>query len=188
MTNEQLLVKEWMKNFRQNTPDSIIQLDEETAKLRAALILEEAFETITKGLGLSVHIPNTNPDVAEINEANLKEMFKTIEFYKEKEVDNIELADGLADLHVVGYCGTGVAAGIDMEPIFKEVQRSNDSKLWQEKELPIAVANAYNVEKISQDKYLVKSVNGKVIKSPTYSSAAIESKLIIQRLESIKNV
>jgi predicted HAD superfamily Cof-like phosphohydrolase len=41
--------------------------------------------------------------------------------------DMVKVADGLADLLVVTY-GTAIAAGIDMEPIFREVHFSNMTK------------------------------------------------------------
>lgn len=40
----------------------------------------------------------------------------------------IEIADGIADLLYVVY-GTAVECGLDMEPIYKEVHRSNMSKV-----------------------------------------------------------
>jgi len=177
MTKEQELIKNWMKDFKQETKDSPSSIDESTTKLRASLILEEALETITKGLGLSVHFPSNNPDVSEINEMNLKEYSKTIEFYKEKEIDIVEVADGLADLHVVGYCGTASAMGIDMEPIFNEVHRSNSSKLWKELEIEECSSDRTTVDKISHDKFLVKNLSGKVIKSPSYSPAKIKEEI-----------
>lgn len=41
--------------------------------------------------------------------------------------DFVEMVDALADLLVVTY-GAAVEMGVDLEPVFKEVQRSNMSK------------------------------------------------------------
>jgi predicted HAD superfamily Cof-like phosphohydrolase len=42
--------------------------------------------------------------------------------------DIVEVADALADLLYVTY-GTAVSCGIDMEPVFREVHRSNMTKV-----------------------------------------------------------
>ena len=60
------------------------------------------------------------------------------------------IAKELADLLYVVY-GTAVACGMDMEPVFREVQRSNMSKVGGS-----------------------KRDDGKWIKPPTYSPAQIE--------------
>lgn len=64
---------------------------------------------------------------------------------------NIEIADAIADLLYV-VIGTAVAHGIDIEPIFNEVHRSNMSKFI--------------------DGY--KREDGKWIKGPSYSPANLE--------------
>src|SRR4051812_7991396 len=63
----------------------------------------------------------------------------------------IEVADALGDLLYVVY-GAGVTYGIDLEPVFQEIHRSNMSKLW-----PDGKAH--------------RDTGGKVIKSPNYSPA-----------------
>ncbi len=45
-----------------------------------------------------------------------------------KNGDIVEIADGIADLLYVVY-GTAVECGLDMEPIFAEVHRSNMTKI-----------------------------------------------------------
>ena len=48
--------------------------------------------------------------------------------------DLVGVADALGDLLYVIY-GAGCAYGIDLEPVFKEIHRSNMSKLWTEEEV-----------------------------------------------------
>ena len=68
------------------------------------------------------------------------------------------MAKELADLLYVVY-GTAVSLGIDMEPVFKEVHRSNMSKV-----------GGYKRE------------DGKWVKPPTYSPASLEMILETQAL------
>jgi len=75
----------------------------------------------------------------------------------------IEIADGIADLIYV-CLHTAVAFGIDIEPVFDEVHRSNMTKVWK-------------------DGSIRKAANGKVIKPPTYSLADIRGVLRRQRWE-----
>lgn len=67
------------------------------------------------------------------------------------------VAKEMADLLYVTY-GTAVSYGIDMEPVFQEVHRSNLSKV-----------GGY------------KRADGKWVKPPTYSPADIESIVEVQR-------
>ena len=67
------------------------------------------------------------------------------------------VAKELADLLYVTY-GTAVSYGIDMDPVFREVHRSNLSKI-----------GGY------------KRADGKWVKPPTYSPADIESIVEVQR-------
>lgn len=67
-----------------------------------------------------------------------------------------DMAKELADLLYVVY-GTAVSLGIDMEPVFKEVHRSNMSKV-----------GGYKRE------------DGKWVKPPTYSPASLEAILEAQ--------
>ena len=68
------------------------------------------------------------------------------------------MAKELADLLYVVY-GTAVSLGIDMEPVFKEVHRSNMSKVGGH-----------------------KREDGKWVKPPTYSPASLEAILEAQSL------
>ena len=167
MTKGQEQVKDFMRFFGQGCPDKPIQIDEATAKLRAKLILEEAFETITKGLGLRISISN-NDDFVLIDEENLKSFL--VDFDKVKEVDLVELADGLGDSAYVAEFGTAIAAGIDLEPIQDIIHASNMTKAWKEEDLDEAkrLYPAAIVESYGGGLYRLIREDGKVIKSPHF--------------------
>jgi len=160
MTKEQYQVINFMNLFKQQVFLKPTVPSEEVRHLRARLILEEAMETI-HALGFFV---NKDRELESSGDPSL-----------------LQIADGLADLHYVGYCGTGAACGIDMDPVFAEVHRSNMSKMWSERDLkqqktlyPTGV-----VEKYGDGLYRIL-VDGKVIKSPSYSPADIKGVLAIQ--------
>lgn len=62
----------------------------------------------------------------------------------------VDVADALGDLLYVVY-GTAVVYGLDMEPIFEEIHRSNMTKVWPDGDVRYAP-------------------NGKVLKPDTYES------------------
>lgn len=183
MTNEQKRVKDFMQFFGQETPEKPTQIDFETCKLRANLMLEELFELITKGLGLKIKITNKNKDnqYIEIDESNLMKL--EFNYDKIKEVDLVQVADGVGDGIVVGL-GTSVACGIDQEPINLEIFDSNDSKAWTKDDLEKAkkLYPTAKVEKYSENLYRLIREDGKVIKSPSYQPARIKE-LIEQQIK-----
>ena len=67
----------------------------------------------------------------------------------------VKVADAIADLLYVVY-GTAVSYGIDIEPVFAEVHRSNMSK---------------------GDPEIIRAPNGKVLKGANWSPPNIEEKL-----------
>lgn len=73
-----------------------------------------------------------------------------------RERDTVAVAKELADLLYVVY-GTAVSCGIDMEPVFREVHRSNMSKVGGH-----------------------KREDGKWVKPSTYSPARLELILVAQ--------
>ena len=87
------------------------------------------------------------PHIAQLR-ANLIE--EELREFQEAAYDNdlVEIADALADLLYVVY-GTAVSYGIDMEPVFAEVHRSNMSK---------------------GDPEVVRASNGKILKSKNWTA------------------
>ena len=100
-----------------------------------------------------IHVAES-PGVPDTKTTALRERLIQEEFDELKEAMKAEnlpaIAKELADLLYVVY-GTAVSYGIDMAPVFREVQRSNMSKV-----------GGY------------KRDDGKWIKPPTYSPARIE--------------
>lgn len=169
MTNEQTLVSQFMNLFKQKVRirPEIPSLDER--RLRAKLIMEEALETI-EALGFYAR---SGEYLVQADDIKL--------YPSEEGPDLVEIADGLADLHYVGYCGTAAACGIDMEPVFAEIHRSNMSKMWTEEDLKQqkALYPTGVVENYGGGLYRIL-VDGKVIKSPSYSPANVARILIEQ--------
>ena len=193
MTKEQQNVKEFMRMFGQETPEAPTQIDENTAKLRASLMLEECLETIMQGLGLSIMVDfNDGRGFLSGNPKDQTERYGVyfFSFVKEKEVDLVELADGLADLAYVGPHGTACAAGIDLEPIEKAVDESNKSKLWSADDLvkhwgDEEEKNYFYCQCEDPDWFIVKRKSDrKVVKSPSYHEVTPE---IVRIIEEQKN-
>lgn len=185
MTKGQEQVKGFMQLFGQNCPDKPTQVDEATAKLRAKLILEEAFETITQGLGLSI-ILRQHHDCVVIAEGTLSEWLvkpESVSFQKRKEVDLAMLADGLADSAYVSEFGTAVATGIDLEPVQNIVHESNMKKAWTQEDLEEAKSlyPTARVEAYSRDLFRLVREDGKIIKSPRFEDPKEAIKAEIER-------
>ena len=110
-----------------------------------------------------IHVAES-PSVPDAKTTALRERLIQEEFDELKEAmkaGNLPcIAKELADLLYVVY-GTAVSYGIDMAPVFREVQRSNMSKV-----------GGY------------KRDDGKWVKPPTYSPARIEPILESQRRRS----
>lgn len=90
-------------------------------RLRAAMILEEAIETV-RALGFDFL------EVCHFGEPDLVVGKKRIKFYDVFKPDLVELADGCADLSVV-VIGTLIAAGIRDVPLLEEVDAANAKKV-----------------------------------------------------------
>lgn len=95
-------------------------------------------------------VPHIHPDAKlckRLIDQEYNEEFKNAE-------DIYQIADALADILYVVYFTANVY-GLDMEELFKEVHRSNMTKVWPD-------------GKVYKDEY------GKVIKPATYSPARLE--------------
>ena len=91
--------------------------------LRAKLLLEETFETIEKGLGISCRLNMAGGKVIPFTADDIVVHHEEGRFY-----DPVETLDGLADVKVVAN-GTAVQFGLPMEAADFEVFCSNMTKL-----------------------------------------------------------
>lgn len=88
------------------------------ARLRAALILEEAIETVEALVGTRQAREMVEEAAAGLSWEN---------GHPNQEPNLVEAIDGLCDTIVVSY-GTAEEIGIDLEPFYDEVMRSNMAK------------------------------------------------------------
>ena len=112
-----------MQLFDQQVKESPELPDAETRLLRARLVFEEALEFV-KGCGCTVNLAGANgaEQAAVIDKI-------AVELDPEREPDFVEYVDGCIDQLVVTY-GALNAAGVQAQPAWDEVQRSNMSKAW----------------------------------------------------------
>lgn len=144
MIKEQKDVKEFMEGVGQECPTRpISEIDEKLAILRIDLIQEELNELIL-AMGL-IHAGFTIRGLPGLMKCEYEDCEDDLTY------DPVGVADALADLLYVVY-GCAVTCGIDMEPIWNEVQRSNMSKL--------------------KDGY--KREDGKWMKGPSYSPPELD--------------
>ena len=113
------MVRDWMYRAGQQSPEQFQFMDEETARLRARLILEECMETMEAfGARLILEDESPYPDDVHLWKIDLPP----------NEEHYVKLLDGLCDMLYVIY-GTFVAMGLSDMPFFREVHRSNVTKL-----------------------------------------------------------
>lgn len=136
MTLEQQQVRRWMQIGQQTCPLTPIEPEAKVQDLRLRLISEELTE-LARSTGYELEI--VNGTITPFVETS-------------RPVDLIEVSDALADLMVV-VLGTAVAYGIDLEPIFQEVMRSNNTKF---------------VNDLNGNPTAVKNHMGKILKPATY--------------------
>lgn len=117
----------------------------------------------------------------------LEELAELAESYRR--TDLIEIADALGDLLYVVLWNADLC-GIDLEPVFNEVHRSNMTKLWTLSEIEevkrepgstvVAVSDVHLTDR-HRRAFVVKRADGKVIKSPSYEQANIAAIVEAQR-------
>lgn len=111
-----------------------------------------------KKFGLTVNGTPTSPSFAD-RELRIKLMVEKLQEYIDA-TSIVQVADALANLQYV-LLGTAVSWGIDLDSIFREVHRSNMTKVWP-------------------DGTVKKNEFGKVIKPPSYSPAQIKEIILRQ--------
>lgn len=120
--------------------------------------MQKLVQDFHEKFGLSVQTKPNLPEtkVLKLRDALIQEEAK--EFTEAAAYgDMVGMADALADLTYV-VLGAAVSLGIDLEPVFDEVHRSNMSKLWPDGKPHYSEA-------------------GKVLKPPSYSKANVFSEL-----------
>lgn len=119
MLNDQNAVEDFHRKFGSTIGETPELRDRE---LRAKLILEEAVETCA-ALGFSVWA-----NIEEPGDPGVSPHKQLAYFHKAYDKpDFVEVIDGLADVIYV-VLGAAVTFGINLEPFFEEVHRSNMAK------------------------------------------------------------
>lgn len=141
-------VKEFMGLASQDVPSVLTIPDEKTLKLRARLILEEAFELIEKGLGIEVRYVLPNGNEVSIDA-------ESFDYQWISPADPVEAMDGAVDSLWVTTTGVAAIFGLTdkLEACVAEVDRSNLSKF---------------IDGHRRD-------DGKWVKGPSYSPADLRS-------------
>ncbi len=195
MTTEQMQVRNWMQNFGQDCPPKPTIPSLEVRKLRAKLCVEELMELI-KALGFTLCLKTECGGF--VYDIKTEDWI----FVEDQTPNLVEIADGAEDLKVVTE-GTLVACGlvveppnrkesgimvpylnINKDPLFNEVMRSNESKMWTNEEvmqdfgtcnpLKPSLTHGKLITCVSDNKWVVKDADGKCLKSPSYSPANLQ--------------
>ncbi len=168
-----------MRQFNQQVEESPELPDPDTRLLRARLVFEEALEFV-KGCGCTV-----TKTIAGLNGEEQTAIIDDIGVVLDPngKPDLAEYVDGCIDQLVVTY-GALNAAGVNVQPAWDEVQRSNMSKAWPHCSVCDAVLErGTGLELVHPDRAnahdghwnpilkVHKRPDGKFIKSPAYSPA-----------------
>jgi predicted HAD superfamily Cof-like phosphohydrolase len=179
-----------MKQYNQEVKNAPELPDAETRLLRARLVFEEALEFV-KGCGCTVTRTIAGENGSE-QSAVIDEIAVTSD--PKGEPNFIEYVDGCIDQLVVTY-GALNAAGVNAQPAWDEVQRSNMSKAWPHCNVCDAVLERSSGQELTHPTNanthdgnwkpilkIHKRADGKVIKSPTYSPADLR-RVIEEQIE-----
>jgi len=175
-----------MRQFEQEVKTVPEMPDPQTRLLRARLVFEEALEFI-KGCGCTVTIADSGSGSQPMEAGNAAVIDRLkVELDPVGTPDLVEYVDGCIDQLVVTY-GALNAAGIQAEPAWDEVQRSNMSKAWPHCNVCDVVLERRNGTELAHPAGAVdhaggwnpilkvhKRPDGKFIKSPTYSPADLK--------------
>jgi predicted HAD superfamily Cof-like phosphohydrolase len=167
-------IADLMHQYDQEVKASPAMPDEPTRLLRARLVFEEALEFV-RACGCTITLDGFASVTDRIS----------VQTDPSLAPDLVEYVDGCIDQLVVTY-GALNAAGLQAQPAWDEVQRSNMSKAWphcshcdqvlelgQGGELVHPAASSHP-EPWSPALRIHKREDGKVVKSPTYSPANIQ--------------
>ncbi len=118
----QMEVEAFMLRAKQDVPLIPTTPSDYVRILRAKIILEEALETIQKGLGVTVSLDIDQGNHSQSFEINNNQL--TFATSLTQQFDMIELIDGCCDVAVVST-GTLSACGIPDTPFQNEVNKNN---------------------------------------------------------------
>jgi predicted HAD superfamily Cof-like phosphohydrolase len=169
-----------MNLYQQEIKPAPAMPDESTRLLRARLVFEEALEFV-RACGCTVTLDGFAAVADRI----------TVQTDPSMAPDLVEYVDGCVDQLVVTY-GALNAAGVQAQPAWDEVQRSNMSKAWPHCSHCDAVLELDSTGQLVHPAEphpepwtalprIHKREDGKVIKSPTYSPANIRRILAEQQ-------
>jgi predicted HAD superfamily Cof-like phosphohydrolase len=175
-------IADLMHQYHQQVKTAPEMPDEATRLLRARLVFEEALEFV-RACGCTVALDGDSSVLDRIS----------VQPDPAVAPDLVEYVDGCVDQLVVTY-GALNAAGVQVQPAWDEVQRSNMSKAWPHCNLCDVVlelgeggqlvhpASApAHAESWSPVLRIHKREDGKVVKSPTYSPANIRHVIASQQ-------
>jgi predicted HAD superfamily Cof-like phosphohydrolase len=185
MQKSQKAVKEFMTTFGQATPDKPTIPPEDVLKMRCSTLVEEAAEfAMAAGYILDVHAsPSMKVPIIELRRV------------PDAVPDLLGMVDALVDSQYF-VDGSGVALGVDLEPFFDVVHKTNMNKVWLKDELsemkPDWTAQAV---KLNNDNFegtlgtrprcfdvvfIVRREDGKVMKPPRFKPADLSQVLKAQ--------